>query len=236
MNEKKTSKFLLNPKFRVIITWIWFIIGAFFVIIILSAMYGFNFATTLDELQDKRFISVYIEIVSVGLLPVIYTIICKEKLSTYGIKSKGIKRSILFSSSFLVFFFIFTYLTTGNIINYELYDFQLNFPWNIYYGILGIFAWGPLEMFFFTWLIVNTDEVFNSESRKISYGLIVTTFIFALAHILTTRNVFTAFYTGLIFFILGLIFKYTDNSIGPVIAWTLINNQVWFIAQMIWML
>lgn len=236
MNEKKTSKFLLNPKFRVIITWIWFIIGAFCVIIILSAMYGFNFATTLDELQDKRFISVYIEIVSVGLLPVIYTIICKEKLSAYGIKSKGIKRSILFSSSFLVFYFIFTYLTTGNIINYELYDFQLNFPWNIYYGILGIFAWGPLEIFFFTWLIVNTDEVFNSESRKISYGLIVTTFIFALAHILTTRNVFTAFYTGLIFFILGLIFKYTDNSIGPVIAWTLINNQVWFIAQMIWML
>lgn len=154
MNEKKTSKFLLNPKFRVIITWIWFIIGAFFVIIILSAMYGFNFATTLDELQDKRFISVYIEIVSVGLLPVIYTIICKEKLSTYGIKSKGIKRSILFSSSFLVFFFIFTYLTTGNIINYELYDFQLNFPWNIYYGILGIFAWGPLEMFFLHGLLL----------------------------------------------------------------------------------
>jgi len=33
---------------------------------------------------------------------------------------------------------------------------------------------------------------------------------------------------------LGLIYKYTKNSIGPMIAWTLINGQIWFIVKILW--
>ncbi len=131
--------------------------------------------------------------------------------------------------------FTLGYLTKGTIVNYESYNFELNFPWNVFYFLLGVFAWGPLEVFFFVYLIINTDNIFQRENKIVSYGLIITTIIFASYHILTTQSLYNAFYTGSIFFVLGLIFQYSKNSIGPMLAWTLINGQIWFILQMLWL-
>jgi membrane protease YdiL (CAAX protease family) len=63
-------------------------------------------------------------------------------------------------------------------------------------------------------------------------GLVITVFSFGLIHILTTdlRN---AVYTSAIFLVLGLIYRFTRNSVGPMIAWTLINGQVWYIARLL---
>jgi len=37
-----------------------------------------------------------------------------------------------------------------------------------------------------------------------------------------------------IFSLLGLIYKFTRNSIGPMIGWTLINGMVWAFAELLW--
>ncbi|NOY07333.1 MAG: CPBP family intramembrane metalloprotease [Spirochaetes bacterium] len=112
-------------------------------------------------------------------------------------------------------------------------DLYLSFPWNLWYAMLGLFAWGPLEVFFITWLITNTDRIFKNRDIVVSWGLIITVIIFGLIHIVTTQNLYNAAYTGTIFLVLGLIYKYSRNAIGPMIAWTLINGQVWYIMRLI---
>jgi membrane protease YdiL (CAAX protease family) len=83
------------------------------------------------------------------------------------------------------------------------------------------------------WLIVQTDRIFRSERTFISWGLLITIALFALLHLLTTQSVENALRVAAIFFALGLIFKSTRNAIGPMLAWTLLNGQVWFLAQLL---
>ncbi len=103
-------------------------------------------------------------------------------------------------------------------------------------AVIVVFAYGPLEVFFVTWLITNTDRIFKSENARVSWGLIVTVLLFGLLHILVTQSLANALHVAVTFFLLGLIYKYTGNSIGPMAAWTLINGQVWFLAQLLWSL
>ncbi|TXT58147.1 MAG: conserved membrane protein of unknown function [Promethearchaeota archaeon] len=236
MTPKKSKlEIFRNFKFRVILTWAFFFFGAILVILLFILIFGLIGQNGFIILQEQRYFIVYIEIVSVGLLPVVITIGCEDEISNYGLtlEKSSLLKSLLLSSFLIAFLFSLGYFTTGRIITYETFDFQLDFPLNIYYGILGIFAWGPLEVFFFLWLVYNTEKSFDEKQKIFSWGLIITTILFTLAHVITTRDFYNAFYTGTIFFVLGMIYKYTKNSIGPMVAWTLINGQVWFIAQLL---
>lgn len=233
MKQDGRFAFLYSPVFRVITTWVWFLVGAALVVLIILAFYGIDFQTAREVLREKRYLVVYIEIVSVGLLPVVFTLMCKDDPTQYGLGRKGLAKSLLFSGLFVAALFGFAFLSTGQWMSgVETPSFHLNFPWNIWYAALGVFAYGPLEVFFVMWLVANTDRIFKSENRTMSWGLIVTVVIFAMTHILTT-SIYNAFYTGSIFFVLGLIYKYTKNSTGSMIAWTLINGTIWFYVQML---
>ena len=101
-------------------------------------------------------------------------------------------------------------------------SFNLPFPLNLWYASLGVVAYGPLEVFFVVWLIVNIDIIFKKLEKMFSPGLIITVLVFGLSHLIFARGgIVNAISVTVIFFILGLIFKYTGNSIGPMIAWTL---------------
>ena len=232
---KKNSLFTLiyNPVFRVIVTWVWWFVGAALTVLIILAIHQVTFSSAMEVLGEKRHLAVYIEIVSVGLLPVIFTLFCKDNLVQYGISRKGLAKSILYSLLFVAAIVGFTYLSSGQLMSDERPNLYLAFPWNLWYAGLGILAWGPLEVFFVTWLITNTDKIFKDRNRTISWGLIITVVIFGLVHIATTQSIYNALYTGAIFLVLGLIYKFTGNAIGPMIAWTLINGQVWYIAQLL---
>lgn len=233
MEQDKPFTFAYNPLFRVIATWLWWFIGAALTVLIILTIQGVPLASASEALAGQRaYLAVYIEIVSVGLLPVLLTWICKDELAQYGFAPQGLIKSLLLSSLFVLVMFGFGYLMTGRWMTDSRQTVQLDFPWNLWYALLGIFAWGPLEVFFFVWLMVNTDHIFKNTVRAISWGLIITVLSFALIHIFTTdlRN---AIYTGAIFLVLGLIFKYTRNIVGPMIAWTLINGQVWYIARLL---
>ena len=62
-------------------------------------------------------------------------------------------------------------------------SFNLQFPYNLWYALLGVFAYGPLEVFFVMWLIVNTDKIFHSLERTFSPGLLATVLVFGFSHI-----------------------------------------------------
>jgi membrane protease YdiL (CAAX protease family) len=234
MKQDGRFAFLYNHVFRVITTWVWFLVGAMLVVLVILAVYGFDLAKALEVLRENRYLAVYIEIVSVGLLPLVFTLICKDHPTQYGLSRKGLAKSLLLSGLCVTGLFGFAFLSRGQLMSgIEPPNFNLNFPWNLWYVALGVFAWGPLEVFFVMWLVTNTDRIFKSENKTMSWGLIVTVVIFGMAHILTT-SIYNAFYTATIFLVLGLIYKYTKNSIGPMIAWTLINGQIWFIVQILW--
>ncbi|MEA2016615.1 MAG: hypothetical protein U9O59_07970 [Actinomycetota bacterium] len=233
MNKKNKTSIWLNPVFRVAAAWLWFIIGAAFVILIILAVYRTSFSEAMSVLGNRKYLAIYIEIASAGLLPVLFTVFCRDDLELYGIGRRGILKSLILSGLFAALFFIVSLLTSGQLAIGQVQVYQIDFPWNIWYAVLGIFAYGPLEVFFFVWLVANTDRIFKSEKRILSWGLLITIVIFSLAHVLTT-DIYNALYTGALFIIIGLIYKYTGNSIGPMIAWTLINGQVWNVAGMLW--
>lgn len=232
---KQNNRFTIayNPLFRVIATWVWFFVGAALTVLIILAIQGVQLASASEVLAGERaYLVVYVEIVSVGLLPLLFTLFCRDELAQYGLARQGLAKSLLLSSLFVVVMFGFGYLMTGRLMTDSRPTLHLGFPWNLWYALLGIIAWGPLEVFFFVWLVVNTDNIFKSRIKAIPWGLIVTVLLFALMHILTT-DVRNAIYTGAIFLVLGLIYTYTRNVIGPMIAWALINGQVWYIARLL---
>ncbi len=231
--KAKRSSILYDPKFRVIFTWIWFIVGPILTILTIILILGESIAGLRQAFSARPYITTYVEIVGVGLVPAIFTLLAREKLAEYGIRVKGLVASLLLSAAVVAIWMGVSFFTTGQLVGYGTADFQISPPWNYFYGILGIFAYGPLEVFFFVWLVTNTDRIGQGAQSVLSRGLIITLIIFSLMHILTTQHVETAFYIAVVFSALGLIYRRTQNSIGPMIAWTLINGQVWYLAQML---
>jgi len=232
MNEKASHSLTRRPLFRVAITWFWDIPGAaltaLLIVLLLMTIYHVGFSEGLTSLQESPYLLSYAEIVSTGLLPLILTVYCKEKFSYYGIKTKGLLRAVAYSLPLVVVILLLNYFTPGQKM-WEVESFHLTFPWNIWYAAIGVFAYGPLEVFFVTWLIRNTDNLLHSSSRVLSKGLVITVILFGLLHVITspTAGLANALRVMAEFFILGLIFKATGNVIGPMIAWSLINGQVY---------
>jgi len=77
MNQGVKFAFLYNPVFRVIATWVWFLVGAALVILIISGVYGLDIATALEIPMEKRYLAFYLEFVSVGLFPLVITLYVK---------------------------------------------------------------------------------------------------------------------------------------------------------------
>lgn len=231
--EAKRTSILCDPKFRVIFTWVWFIVGPILTILVIMLLMGESIAGLRQAVSTHPYITTYAEIVGVGLIPVIFTLFAREKLAAYGFRIRGLVASLLLSAVVAAARMGFSLLTSGQLVGYSTADFQISSPWNYFYGILGIFTYGPLEVFFFVWLVTNTDRVVKGAQSVLSRGLIITVILFGLMHILTTQSIGNAFTVAVIYLALGLIYKRTRNVIGPMIAWTLINGQVWYLAQML---
>ncbi len=218
---------------QVILTWIWFLASVAVVILAIFAYNGFDLGLTFELLSTHRHLTVYIELSSVGLIPLIYTILEKESPSQFGIYRKNLTESLLYAILGSTIFFLLKWLITGQTVEYEEFWFPLDYPGKLFYGFSGTIVWGPLEVYFFIWLMEKTEYAFLEDHQKrFTKGFVVTLVLFGLAHVVTT-DLFNAFYISSIFLVLGLMYKITKNSIGQMIMWTFINGQVWFIAQML---
>jgi len=231
-HKGRNLELLCDPVFRVVGAWMWFFIGAFLTLLMILGYLGAGFSEMASVMNEQRHLTLYIELVSAGLFPLVISFLCGDEFIEYGFTRTGFERSMICSVVYAGVMILSGYLMTGQIMKDDRVALSLNFPLNIWYGLGGILVWGPLEVFFFNWLVVNTERALNEQERRISLGLIITVILFTLTHVFTT-NWFNAIYTGIIFLVIGIIFKLSKNIFGPMMAWTIINGQVWYMAQLL---
>ena len=215
---------LPNPLVRVSITWLWLAIPMIFL----------RFSpTTAHRLFAHPYFSSYFEILLAGLIPVLFTVFRREKWSRYGLVGAGFAKSIVSSLLVVAIGYSYSWFSTGHWMSFGTLVSNLSFPAKVGYALLGIFAYGPLEMFFFVWLTCNTEEIFQSNRCSFLLSLTVTAILYGLLHLIF-QGFFALLEVSVTFFVLGLILRWTKNSIGPMVAWTLLNAQVWFLTSMLW--
>jgi membrane protease YdiL (CAAX protease family) len=224
----------LRPKFQVIVTWLWFILLPLSLVGILVVILQLEISTMRSWWSSNQYFQAYFETALAGLLPIIFFVLNKEKLTQYGLRQEGLVPSVALSLGLVTIFFSYSYLTTGNWINHSDITADLSIVVVIWYMFWGIFANGPLELFFYIFLLEKTDEIFNSDSKLLSKGFWITTSLHALVHIITTQSISNTVAVFVIFFCLGLIYRTTKNAIGPMLGWTLINGMVWAFITMPW--
>ena len=234
MNSNKIFAFLRNPTFRIIATWVWWAAAAGLVLWVITAALGIGFSEFRTIYRQQPHLLTYVEVVGIGLFPLVLTLICRDDWAVYGVQRNRLRASLLWSAVIIITNSVYLYLTTGYWINWRILTVHVTFPANLWYAFLGIFAYGPLEMFFVIWLIANTEKAIRGGFSIVSWGLLVTVVMVGLAHIATASSIYSALYVTVLFLSLGMVFKHTGNSIGPMIAWTIINGQVWYLAQFLW--
>jgi len=223
-------KRLLNKcALLVLIVWLWMFLGSIFTIVLIAYIKGvpLDFKQLTNMLNREPYLASYGEVIGVGGLPLLISLIRRDNFEVYGLRRQNALKSLALSLPIAMIIVILR-IILGSV---SFKSFDLNFPYNIWYAVLGVLAYGPLEVFFVVWLIVNTDIIFNTFERVISPGLLITVLIFGLSHLLLSPQggLFNAITVTIDFMILGSIFKYTKNSIGPMITWTLINGQVLYL-------
>ncbi len=211
---------------KVSATWVWLLFGPAVMVSILSSLWGTKIEQTLQRLYiilgKQPYLTSFIEIVFVGLLPLIFTIAGREDLRRYGFRRKGLVKSIVLSTP------IATAITLVRGI--QLKSYNIPFPQNMFYSALTLLAYGPLETFFVVWLIENTETLMDSE-KKISDALLLVVSIYGLSHAfcITCLNiavaVLNALIVTLVLLALTAIYRYTGNIYGFILAWTIINRQ-----------
>ena len=213
----------------IIIVWIWSIIGSILTICLLGYIHSIplTFNEIANFLDKKPYLASYAELIGIGLLPLIISLVCKDNFKLYGICRKGMIKSLLYSIPIIVFV-ITNQVITHRYMYVKYVSFNLPFSLNIWYAIFAIITYGLLEVFFVFWLIVNTDRVFKTVDKMWSPGLFVTVIVFGFSHLVLSpkAGVLNAISVTIIFLILSIIFKTTKNILGPAICWTLLNGQV----------
>ncbi len=229
--EKRSG--LRNPALRVIAVWGWKGICMLALMGISSAL-GFGFAIS-RELRTLPWLMLASEAIGVGLAPLLISFASRDEWSEYGFTKKGLLKSLAYSAVFFAFMVLLG-LAFGQARLPSPPRFTLDFPLNLLFVILATAAWGPLEVFFVIWLIVNTQRLFKSTDRMFTSGMVVTIVVFGALHLVTaTGGIVNAASVAVLFLVLGLIFNSTKNAIGPMIAWTLMNRQVWSFWQLLFM-
>lgn len=228
----KAGKLVQSPFFRVSLTWFWMLIGPFVVALTAASVSGIGIQGFIEYVESHRSLMVYLEIISVGVIPILFTTLSGEKVSMYGVKREGFGESLVSSVLFVSVVYGVSYFLGGQLVSFQFPNLQLIFPWNLWYTFLGLIAYGPLEVYFIVWLIDNSDQVFESKGI-LSLGLIVTVAAFAFLHILTTKSLINSVNIVIIFLFFGLVYRYTGNSLGPMIAWTLVNRQALLAASVL---
>ena len=211
-----------SPLARVSATWLWFLVCPVLMF----------FPAAVRTICPHPYLSVYYEILFVGLVPVLFITFGSEKLSEYGITGRGLAKSLFGSLVFVAADRTCSWLISGHWMSFYTWHPSLSFPAKVYYASLGIFAFGPLEMFFIIYLVRNTEQAFQGRFGGFLLSLTVTAFLFGLSHIFYGLG--CALEIGVTCFVLGLIFGWTQNSIGPMLGWTLLDQQVWSLASMLW--
>jgi hypothetical protein len=233
MQPTTRTSFLLSPRFQVPATWIWNVVGTFAIagVVVVSLPRNIALDRSALTLQPSlALIPILSEIILVGLLPIVFSILRRDKAAEYGITDKRLIASLVMSAGVVLIYFAYLSIRAGDLTSsIQLPGLHQLTVGNVLFAVLGLVAYGPLEVFFVVWLIHNTDRIFKSEANIWSWGLLLTIAIYALLHSFSQGANSLVIATEML--ALGLVFKSTRNSIGPLIAFMLMNEYAWFLAR-----
>lgn len=233
MQTSNRLSFIKTTKFQVIAVWVFNLLAAGLVSVLVSVLLPDNIAVDQEALRANptlAYIPILTEIIAVGLLPILFVMLNKEKAADYGLKSSGWIKSLGLSMLAVAAFWAYLSFQAGQFTTgFSLEGIGFNQPLNILPALLALLAYGPLEVFFVIWLIQNTDKLFKPTNSVFSYGLVITIVIYDLLHTFSQGSY--SIIISLIFLALGLIYKYSRNAIGPMIAWVLMNSYIWFLVS-----
>ncbi len=195
----------------------------------------FEIGLTLPTRWEPQFALISWEFVFVGLVPLLLVLFRNEQWNEYGITSRNALRSFAYGVATLAAILVIVFLKFGGM-RYTpsgVYDSLqvtsiLRYPLAVY----GALAYFPLEMFFFSYLIIKFEKVLGSKARVLTSGLMAACLFYGINHgtaaIAQGLDINVAlmkfFVTIPEFLILGLIFKKTQSIIGPLVVWILING------------
>ena len=226
---------LKTPKFQVLATWMWNMIAVLLISILLTAVLPENTVLDAEALRANPrlvLIPVITEIIAVGMLPVLFTLLNRDSLAVYGIQRQGLWKSLAYAALVVLVFFAVLSILAGQVTtSVYLSAVKISTLWKPLVAILALLAYGPLEVFFVVWLIHNTDRLYNSSGKIFSSGLLVTVVLYGVLHYFS-QGIY-ALVLAVIFLLFGLIYKFTRNAIGPMLAWTLMNDFVWALAAIL---
>lgn len=120
--------------------------------------------------NNSNFISIVllsiIEFCAAGLGAFVVMLIRKESFSDYGIKKENIKKSILFTLSFIVIMILLMSIDAGGLVYFPMrnhttikYSLNLSFPYNLIGIMLTYLIWGFIEGFYYVVIIKKIDDL-----------------------------------------------------------------------------
>jgi hypothetical protein len=185
--------------------------------------------SALTQRPSLALIPIFSEIILVGLFPIVFSILRRDKPAEYGITGKRLLMSLVLSAGVVLVYFAYLSIRAGHLTtSVQLPGLHQPSVGNALFAGLGLVAYGPLEVFFVVWLIHNTDRIFKTEANIWSWGLLITVAIYGLLHSFSQGANSLVIATEML--VLGLVFKSTRNSIGPMLAFMLMNEYAWFLA------
>jgi len=214
------------------------VLGAVAIPLLLAALIvilpGVDIPTARTWFFEHDAVQVYFQFVVFGMLSMLFVIFRRDDLAQYGIRREGLVSGSLLALLLVVIHWTRIYLQYGEWLPHPSLEVSFSLPVKLFYVLFGTFSYGLLELFFLVWMIVKVDQITDSAKRVWSPGLLIISVLFGLLHILTTGDLSNTLTVTAIYLGLNLIFKYTGNSIGPMLGWTLINAQVWAYLELLW--
>jgi len=202
----------------VIGNWLFTLIILPLTLIFLIRNFGLEFVT-------NDYVKLILEFVFVGMFPLIVVLARREKWEDYGFTLVNCRKSVVYGLTLAAPFMIlrvYAYLFLG----------YVGWSWNLnpllFLPVLVVY--GPLEAFFVIFSVYKMDKGLSSK-RLVSIGLIFSSILFGLMHIinyiwypdimLILRNYVLGNIIPALF--IGLIFKKSNSIVGPALFWSLLN-------------
>jgi hypothetical protein len=130
-----------------------------------------NYINNNSNLISIVFLSI-IEFCAAGLGAFVVMLIRKESFSDYGIKKENIKKSILFTLSFIVIMILLTSIDAGGLVYFPMrnhttikYSLSLSFPYNLIGIMLTYLVWGLIEGFYYVVIVKKIDDLLPRTSN-----------------------------------------------------------------------
>ncbi len=89
----------------VVVTWVWVLVGSLLTVLVIGVVEGagLSLCLALGVFYSKPYLASYAEIVGVGLLPLVLSVVCRDDPGAYGLGRKGVFLSLLLSLGFAAF-------------------------------------------------------------------------------------------------------------------------------------